>query len=383
MPTKLDGWKEYELGQLLNYEQPSPYIVKSTNYSDTYSTPVLTAGKSFIIGYTDETVGIYNSLPVIIFDDFTTASRYVNFPFKVKSSAMKILSPNVNLVLPKFIYYRMQIIQFDHSTHKRYWIQQYSKIKVQIPPIPEQERIISKIEELFSRLDASVAELQTAKEKLKVYRQSVLKEAFNTHFQLYKLKDLCFFITKGTTPPKKEQSSIGEIPFIKVYNLTFNTVLDFSIEPTYISKAVHIGQLARSIVFPGDVLMNIVGPPMGKVSIVPDTFPEWNINQAIVRFRCKASLNNKYLAYYLCYSQTVEKMKQQSKATAGQFNLTLEICRNVEIPVPSIEKQFQIVSDIESRFFVCDRIQQTIDASLHQAEALRQSILKRAFEGKL
>ena len=252
-----------------------------------------------------------------------------------------------------------------------------------IPTIPEQEHIVSKIEELFSRLDASVAELQTAKEKLKVYRQSVLKEAFNTHFQLYKLKDLCFFITKGTTPPKKEQSSIGEIPFIKVYNLTFNTVLDFSIEPTYISKAVHIGQLARSIVFPGDVLMNIVGPPMGKVSIVPDTFPEWNINQAIVRFRCKASLNNKYLAYYLCYSQTVEKMKQQSKATAGQFNLTLEICRNVEIPVPSIEKQFQIVSDIESRFFVCDRIQQTIDASLHQAEALRQSILKRAFEGKL
>lgn len=103
MPTKLDGWKEYELGQLLNYEQPSPYIVKSTNYSDTYSTPVLTAGKSFIIGYTDEAVGIYNSLPVIIFDDFTTASQYVNFPFKVKSSAMKILSPNVNLVLPKFI----------------------------------------------------------------------------------------------------------------------------------------------------------------------------------------------------------------------------------------------------------------------------------------
>ena len=179
MPTKLDEWEEYELGQLLNYEQPSPYIVKSTNYSDTYSTPVLTAGKSFIIGYTDETVGIYNSLPVIIFDDFTTSSQYVNFPFKVKSSAMKILSPNVELVLPKFIYYRMQIIQFDHSTHKRYWIQQYSKIKVQIPSIPEQERIVSKIEELFSRLDASVAELQTAKEKLKGYRQIALREAFS------------------------------------------------------------------------------------------------------------------------------------------------------------------------------------------------------------
>lgn len=129
-------WKEYELGELLSYEQPTPYIVESTDYNDKYTTPVLTAGKTFILGYTNETQGIYTALPVIIFDDFTTASRYVNFEFKVKSSAMKILTPNTELVLPKFIYYRMQVIQFDHSTHKRYWIQQYSKIKVKIPPIP-------------------------------------------------------------------------------------------------------------------------------------------------------------------------------------------------------------------------------------------------------
>ena len=111
-------WEIYALDDLLNYEQPTAYIVESTDYNDNYRTPVLTAGKSFIIGYTNETSGIYKSLPVIIFDDFTTSSQYVNFPFKVKSSAMKILSPNTELVLPKFIYYRMQIIQFDHSTHK-------------------------------------------------------------------------------------------------------------------------------------------------------------------------------------------------------------------------------------------------------------------------
>ena len=255
--------------------------------------------------------------------------------------------------------------------------------EIEVPQNCEQERIVSRIEELFSKLDASVAELQTAKEKLKVYRQAVLKEAFNEHFKCYKLEDLCFFITKGTTPSKKELSSIGEIPFVKVYNLTFNTILDFSIEPTYISRAVHTGQLARSIVLPGDVLMNIVGPPMGKVSIVPNTFPEWNINQAIVRFRCKSSLNNKYLAHYLCYAQTVEKMKLKSKATAGQFNLTLEICRNVEIPVPPVEKQLQIVSAIESQLSICDSIEQTIDTSLQQGEALRQSILKQAFEGRI
>ena len=105
--------KEYELGQLLSYEQPIPYIVESTKYSEKYKTPVLTAGKSFIIGYTNEETGIYNSLPVIIFDDFTTSSQYVNFKFKVKSSAMKILTANTDFVLPKYIFYRMQIINFD------------------------------------------------------------------------------------------------------------------------------------------------------------------------------------------------------------------------------------------------------------------------------
>ena len=103
-------YKEYELGELLYYEQPTPYIVESTDYNDTYETPVLTAGKSFILGYTDEKEGIYDQLPVIIFDDFTTASQYVNFKFKVKSSAMKILTPVTELVLPKYIYYRIQII---------------------------------------------------------------------------------------------------------------------------------------------------------------------------------------------------------------------------------------------------------------------------------
>ena len=173
-------WKEYALEDLLSYEQPTAYIVESTDYDDKYKIPVLTAGKSFILGYTNEEQGIYDALPVIIFDDFTTASQYVNFKFKVKSSAMKILTANAELVLPKFIFYRMQIIEFDASTHKRYWIQHYSKIKVKIPlTILEQEHIVSRIEELFSQLDASVAELKTAKERLKVYRQAVLKEAFS------------------------------------------------------------------------------------------------------------------------------------------------------------------------------------------------------------
>ena len=373
----------YELGELLSYEQPTPYIVESTDYNDAYKTPVLTAGKSFILGYTNEENNIYNKLPVIIFDDFTTASRYVNFPFKVKSSAMKILTPNTELVIPQYIYYRMQIIELDHSTHKRYWIQQFSKIKVAIPPITEQQRIVDRIEELFSQLDSAVETLKKTKQQLAVYRQAVLKEAFESADASQKrLDDLCYFITKGTTPSKASMSSgNGDIPFIKVYNLTFDNTLDFTIDPTFVTEDTHKGFLARSITLPGDVLMNIVGPPMGKVSIVPNTYPEWNINQAIVRFRCLEMLNEKYLAYYLSYSGTVEQTKSLSKATAGQINLTLEICRNITIPLPSIKKQEEIVLRIETLLSQQEKIAYTVDTALQQAEAMRQSILKKAFEG--
>ena len=122
---------------------------------------------------------------------------------------------------------------------------------------------------------------------------------------------------------------------------------------------------------------------MGKVSIAPNTYPEWNINQAIARFRCNDMLNNKYLAYFLGYAGTVEKMKSKAKATAGQFNLTLEICRDIVIPLPSLETQNQAVYEIETKLSQCEQIQRTVDTALQQAEAMRQSILKQAFEGRL
>lgn len=377
---------EYELGELLEYEQPIKYAVESTKYDDKYSTPVLTAGKSFILGYTNETDGIYDNLPVIIFDDFTTATQYVNFKFKVKSSAMKILKANEELALTKYLYYLMQTIHCDHDTHKRYWIQTYSKIKVAIPDITEQQCVVDKIEELFSKLDKGVEELNKIKEQLKIYRQAVLKEAYNLSNDKVKLENLCFFITKGTTPPKglvENNTGVKEVPFLKVYNLTFDGQLDFSIDPTFVTKETHTGFLNRSICLPGDVLMNIVGPPIGKVSIVPNTYPEWNINQAIVRYRCLEKLNNKFLAYFLLFSNTVEQLKSKGKTTAGQFNLTLEICRELQIPLPTIEKQVEIVDCIEQKLSVCDKIEQTVDESLQKAESLRQSILKQAFEGNL
>ena len=188
--------KEYTLDELLPYEQPTKYIVESTKYDDSYETPVLTAGKSFILGYTDEKDGIFEKdrLPVIIFDDFTTASQFVNFPFKVKSSAMKILNVNTELVLPKYIYYRMQTIQIEHDTHKRYWIQHYSKIKIQIPSIEEQEKVVAQIEEIFSEIDDGITTLTRTKDQLHVYRNGVLNEAFLGNFSKdhhYEFEQFC------------------------------------------------------------------------------------------------------------------------------------------------------------------------------------------------
>ena len=152
------GWAVCTFEDILEYEQPQQYIVNSTDYSDEYEIPVLTAGKSFIIGRTDEKSGICKHLPVIIFDDFTTDSKYVDFPFKVKSSALKILHAKGN-VNPKYVAYLMSVTRLVGDTHKRYWISEYSKIPIMLPPVNEQERIVSLIEKIYDRLDKILAEL--------------------------------------------------------------------------------------------------------------------------------------------------------------------------------------------------------------------------------
>ena len=151
-PKLPENWVLCKLEDIVDYEQPTLYIVSSTEYKDTFATPVLTAGKSFIIGHTNETNGIYSNLPCIIFDDFTTDSKYVDFPFKVKSSAMKILKVK-DEILPKYVAMFMSITRLVGKTHKRYWISEYSKIQIPIPPKQEQQRIISAVENLNKVLD--------------------------------------------------------------------------------------------------------------------------------------------------------------------------------------------------------------------------------------
>lgn len=146
---------DYELqplGDILIYEQPTKYIVSSTKYNDAYETPVLTAGKSFILGYTNEKNDIFKDIPVIIFDDFTTDSKYVDFDFKVKSSAMKILHCKEVMNI-KYYYYFLQSLNVNASTHKRYWISEFSKMMVPVPPREIQDKIVKKIENILELVE--------------------------------------------------------------------------------------------------------------------------------------------------------------------------------------------------------------------------------------
>ena len=374
-------WTSYELGQLLIYEQPTTYIVQSTDYSDNYDIPVLTAGKSFILGHTNETDGVFDRLPVIIFDDFTTATQYVNFRFKVKSSAMKILNINTELVLPKYIFYRMQIIHFDHSTHKRYWIQEYSKLKVAIPPIAEQQLIVNRIEELFSELDSAVETLQKTKQQLEVYRQAVLKEAFS--FESSELVEIQTIVDDirigpfGTMLHKSDYITDG-VPVINPQHIKNGTIVHNNSNTISVEKAA---ELSNYRLIKNDIIMGRRGE-MGRAAPITDKEDGWLCGTGSLLFRLKPEFDAALYAKILSSPDVVHYLEDNATGTTMK-NLNEAIVKHIPVPYITTEMQKRIVNSIDAKMSVCDSIEKTIEESLQQAEAMRQSILKKAFEGRL
>ena len=378
----MQGYSEYELGDLLEYEQPTAYIVESTDYSDSYSVPVLTAGKAFILGYTNEMDGVFDKTPVIIFDDFTTATQYVNFPFKVKSSAMKILHINKDLVLPKYIYYRIQIIQFDHSTHKRYWIQQYSKIRVSIPPIPEQERIVARIEELFSQLDAGVETLKKTKAQLAVYRQAVLKEAFSSELssktvEIREIVDDIRIGPFGTMLHKSDYIS-GGVPVINPQHIKSGKILPSASVTVSEEKARDLSAYRLQT---NDIIMGRRGE-MGRAAAITDVENGWLCGTGSILFRLKPNFDAGFYAQILSSPDVVHYLEEHATGTTMK-NLNEDIVQYIPVPFVTAEMQRDITMKMDCKMSVCDSIEHTVDLALQQAEAMRQSILKNAFEGRL
>ena len=342
-------------------------------------------------------------------------------------------------------------------TQKNIYLGDIKAFSAPVAPRAEQSRIVAKLEELLSDLDAGVAELKAAQKKLQQYRQSLLKAAVEGALtapwreaqrklgtptetgaqllqrilterrarweakQLAKFKEqgkappkdwhqkypepvapdttglpalpngwawasaeqLCDFITKGTTPPKElDDGRSREVPFLRVTNLTDTGALDFS-DQVFVADITHRGFLARSVVLPGDVLMNIVGPPLGQVSLVPSDYPEWNINQAIAIFRTVPGVLNSFLGSWLLSVIANRWLKSRAKTTAGQSNLTLELCRALPVPLPPQIEQAAIHELVSAVLKAADEQQSAIALSLRQSTAQRQNILRAAFAGQL
>lgn len=329
-------WSFVRLEEIVDYEQPTKYLVSTQNYDSSYPTPVLTAGKTFILGYTDEVDGIYEGpFPVIIFDDFTTASKLVNFPFKVKSSAMKLLHVERSKALPSFVYYMMQNINFPFSEHKRYWISEYSKLDIPLPPIEVQEEIVAEFDGFTAVIDGAKKISENWKPKIYV----------DPNWNLEKLKNLCEVITKGTTPTSIGYEFVSEgINFLKVESIGHHGQFIES-KFAYISEGCH-ETLGRSKLKDGDILFSIAGA-LGRSALVSKEILPANINQAlaILRLKTDAPVDRRFLRYLLS-TDFIRKQSEQNKTGVAQQNLSLSQIGSFEVPVPPIELQLEIVSEI-------------------------------------
>ena len=248
---------------------------------------------------------------------------------------------------------------------------------IPVPSVDEQRRIIFRIEEMFSELDNSVSTLQKTKAQLAVYRQAVLREAFSACNVYINIEDICESVSDGDhMPPPKEENGI---PFIMISNINGNTI-DWT-DTAFVGKDYFFKIDNKRKPRKGDILYTVTGS--FGIPVLIDFEKDFCFQRHIALLRPKKIVDQKYLYYALMepgvYLQAVKKATGTAQKTVG-----LPVLRKISVPyAENIEQQQQIVFEIESRLSVCDSIEQTVDKALQQAKAMRQSILKQAFEGRL
>jgi len=377
-------WPTKKLGEVLDYEQPTKYIVRSTNYKKGHQTPVLTAGKSFILGYTDEKDGIFpkDKLPVIIFDDFTTASKLVDFPFKVKSSAMKILHPRRDLVDAKYVFYKMQTIDFPTTQHKRYWISKYSQIEIPLPPLSEQKRIVAKIEKLFAKIDEAERlrkeSLAASAALLPSALHQVFSRAKKEKWTTKKLGEVLKLIESGSRPKGGVRHIFEGFPSIGAEHLTNNG--DFNFERMKYIPRNFFKKLNRGIIQCGDILIVKDGATTGKVSLVTKNFPfeEAAVNEHVFILRSNSEIISEFLFYFL-FSEKGKKQILQTFHGMTQGGINSDFVNFVEIPLPPLSEQKRIVAYLDSLSEKARALQKLQQEAASDFSTLRQSILAQVF----
>lgn len=304
-----------------------------------------------------------------------------------------ILRIGSDVVNPKYLIYLLnspwfkdQVKQYESgTTRKRISRKNLDRIEMIFPPLPEQERIVARIEELFSQLDAGVETLKKTKAQLAVYRQAVLKEAFDSiEDQYYQTLNTAILGSpqNGLYKPKSDYSDNGT-PILRI-----DGFYDGFIVKDYYYKRVNltVDEITRYSLEIGDLIVNRVNsmPYLGKCALVRFLGDTTVFESNMMRIKLdNEKVNGDFLTYYLSSSTGRKELTKSAKQAVNQASINQTDVGNAIVPMPPVEIQKRLLTYIESRLSVCDSIEQTVDAALQQAEAMRQSILKDAFEGKL
>ena len=359
------------LGELVGYEQPTKYIVHSTEYSNHFETPVLTAGQSFILGYTNEKFDIYPASendPVIIFDDFTTSFHWVDFPFKVKSSALKILRPKTKFANFKYIHYAMQCIGFVPGEHTRHWISKYSLFTIPVPPIEVQEEIV-RILDSFSDYAAELqAELQARKQQYEYYRNLLLTfnpsaygcgtddeqkdgvttwEGHNYKIQWKKMGEICKSINTGLNPRKffKLNTPDANGYYVTIREIRNGRII-FSEKTDRINNAALKLCNNRSNIESGDVLFSGTGT-IGQVAVVHESPSNWNIKEGVYAIKPITCIISPFFLRYLLESKNIKDSIMKRVAGGTVQSISMAELKNIVIPIPPLELQEKIVAILD------------------------------------
>ncbi len=326
-----NGVEYVKIEELVDYIQPAKYIVKNTNYDIKYDVPVLTAGQTFILGYTNERDGIYYASadnPVIIFDDFTTSNHWVDFNFKVKSSAMKILISKTDNLF-KYIYYCISNIDYVPKEHSRQWIQVYSQFQIPLPPLKVQEEIV-RILDKFGELEAELeAELETRKIQYEFWRGNLL---FNPNYPVYKMEDICIINQGLQIPINQRKKEPGE-------NRYFYITVQFLKNE---GENYYIENPSESVICKkDDILVTRTGSTGKIVYGVEGCF-----HNNFFKVTPIINLNKKYLYHVLNSTQMFNEMLRA--ASGGTVpDLPHKKFYKLEIGLPSIEEQKKIVTILD------------------------------------
>ena len=369
----MTNWKVKKLNEVLKYEQPTKYIVETTDYDESFEIPVLTAGKSFLLGYTNEKKGIFKHVPAIIFDDFTTAFHYVEFPFKVKSSAMKILKCDEEENDLRFLYYQMKIMKIDTQLHKRYWISKFSQLEFNQPPLKTQKHIAQILDDAAELRDKT-KQLLTEYDLL---AQSIFLDMFGDPVNNPKewskkpLKKLGKTIT-GNTPPRAIPQYYGDfIEWIKTDNI--NTPYMYLTSATeYLSQ---IGMEKGRVVNEGAILVTCIAGSrkvIGNVSITDRTV---SFNQQINAF---VPFNDCSLFWY--YHFIMGKSYVQDNATNGMKGI---ITKGKFEKMLFIDPPLELQNQFAEKIALIEQQKELAKQELKESEDLFNCLLQKAFKGEL